>query len=110
MREPVGWKLYRASEISELEITGEPFSGDRPGYEPDNVEMTTIYCCVSGGAGEEVRAEPVAGIAGKIPRYEASRKQTAVLLTHNELMRRFRFLHPLPLYELYTNIFVGVAR
>jgi len=95
----VGWKLFRASEISDLEITGERFSGDRPGYDPDNLGMTTIYCCVSIGA------EPVRNVAREIPYYETRREQTADYLTHNELMRRFRFSHPVPLPELYTNIF-----
>ena len=95
----VGWKLFRASEISDLEITGERFSGDRPGYDPDAVEMTTVYCCVSIGA------EPVLKIERGIPSSEMPREQTAVYLTHNELMRRFRLSHPIPLPELYTNIF-----
>ena len=106
---PVGWKLYRASEISDLEITKERFSGDRPRYDPDNPEMTTIYCCVAIGTGDEGRAEEIAAPVPKIERkilcYETPRKQTAVFLTHNELMRRFRFAHPIPLPELYTTIF-----
>jgi hypothetical protein len=95
----VGWKLYRASEISDLVITRERFNGDRPGYDPDNLEMATVYCSVSIGADAEYGAEET----GK-PHYETPRKQAAAELTHNELMRRFRFTHPIPLTELYTNI------
>ena len=109
----VGWKLYRASEISDLEITHEEFSGDRAGYDPDNPKVTTIYCRVTKGTGGEVRAEepvvPVPKIERKIPRYEIPRKQTIVFLTHNELMRRFRLTHPIPLPELYTNVFARLC-
>ena len=43
----VGWKLFRFSEIYNLEITSEHFTGIRPGYNPDDLFMTTIYCHVS---------------------------------------------------------------
>lgn len=102
---PVGWKLYRASEIEDLEATNERFSGDRPGYDPDNLEMLTIYGCVSLDTNDEVRVEPVPEVEGKIPSHETPRKQTAVFLRHNELMRRFCFTHPSPLPELDTKIF-----
>jgi len=101
---PVGWKLFRASEISDLEITGERFSGNRPGYDPDNLEMTTVYCCVSLGTGADGGAEPAPKVE-KMPYYETPQKPTPSYLTHNELMRRFRLSHPIPLPELYTNIF-----
>ncbi len=105
----VGWKLFRSSEISDLDITGERFSVNRPGYDPENPEMTTIYCCVSGGEVAEVKRqksmEKVPKIEREIPSYEETEKPKVLLLTHNELMRRFRFSHPIPLPELYTNIF-----
>jgi hypothetical protein len=41
-----------------------------------------------------------------VPGFAAPQKPVARLLTHNELMRRFRFTHPIPLPELYTYIFV----
>ena len=34
--DPVGWKLFRVSEISNLTITNELFSGTRPGYNPND--------------------------------------------------------------------------
>ena len=116
LREPVGWKLYRASEIENMEITAEHFGGDRPGYDPDSVDMKTIYCCVTPGVESAVRARelpktsPVPSFEvpkiEPLPGYEAPQKPVARLLTHNELMRMFRFTHPIPLPELYTYIFV----
>ena len=91
----MGWKLLRASEISDLVITGESFSGDRFGYNPGNLGITNIYCCVS----------PVVETVPKIAR-ETPREATAGYLTHNELMKRFRFYHPIPVTELYTKVFV----
>lgn len=44
--EPVGWKLFRVSEISSLEVTGERFAGARPGYNPHDSAMETIFCRV----------------------------------------------------------------
>ena len=104
LREAVGWKLYRASEIENMEITSEQFSGDRPGYDPDSVDMVTIYCCVSPGKYDEGRVKEAPKIE-PMPLYEAPQKPVTVFLTHNELMRRFRFRHPIPLPELYTYIF-----
>jgi len=44
--DPVGWKLFRASEISSLAVTGEHFTGTRDGYNPNDKAMITIYCHV----------------------------------------------------------------
>ena len=44
--DPVGWKLFRVSEISNLTITDELFSGTRPGYNPNDSAMATIHCHV----------------------------------------------------------------
>jgi len=101
-REPVGWKLYRASEIEDLESSRERFSSNRPGYDPDNLEMKTVYCCVTIGADEEVRAAPEPKIEKKMPSFEAPREPVKRYLTHNELMRIFRFDHPDRLPELDT--------
>ena len=46
----VGWKLFRGSEISSLEVTGEHFTDVRRGYELDEPVMT-IYCCVETNRG-----------------------------------------------------------
>lgn len=106
LHEVVGWKLYRASEMEDIEISREQFGGDRPGYDPDGVDMVTIYCCVTPETDAEVRAretlkvEPLSG-------YQKSQKPVTRMLTHNELMRRFRFTHPIPIPELYTFILSG---
>lgn len=44
--EPVEWKLFRVSEMSNLEMTDEHFSGIRPGYNPHDSAMTTVHCHV----------------------------------------------------------------
>ena len=41
---PIGWKLFRVSEISLLIITDEHFDGIRPGYNPNDSAMAIIYC------------------------------------------------------------------
>jgi hypothetical protein len=71
LREVVGWKLYRAAEMEDIEVLNDPFVGDRPGYDPDSVEMAKIYCCVTpvAGAGDAaLEAEKI----DKLPRYEFS--------------------------------------
>lgn len=95
LREVVGWKLYRASEMEDIEVSREQFNGDRPGYDPNNVDMATIYCCVT-----PVKTAPV-------PAYKTVQRKEPGYLTHNELMKRFRFTHPHPIRELYTYIFSG---
>jgi hypothetical protein len=108
LREPIGWKLYRASEMSDIVVSKEQFSGDRPEYDPGSVEMEKLYCCVTPFKGSE--AEPPKAIAApavevpkiekrELPSYE---KPPARFLTHNELMRIFRFEHPDRLPELDT--------
>ena len=42
---PAGWKLFRVSEISDLTVTDEHFDL-RPGYNPRDKAMATIFCCV----------------------------------------------------------------
>jgi len=44
--EPIGWKLFRVSEISSLTIMAEQFVGPRPEYNPDDSAMQTIFCCL----------------------------------------------------------------
>ena len=44
--ETVGWKLFRAEEISKLIITNDTFSGARPNYNPNDKAMKPIYCFV----------------------------------------------------------------
>jgi hypothetical protein len=44
--EPVGWKLYRFSEMSRLAVIDSCFAV-RPDYNPDRIRMSLIYCRVS---------------------------------------------------------------
>lgn len=96
LREAVGWKLYRASEMEDIEIHNEQFTGDRPGYEPNDVDMAILRCYVT-----PAKAAPK---AAAVPYEVELQGQQPKNLTHNELMRRFRFTHPIPVPELYTNI------
>ncbi|RLA99334.1 MAG: hypothetical protein DRG83_13180 [Deltaproteobacteria bacterium] len=41
---PIGWKLFRVSEMSSLTIMSEQFAGPRPGYNPEDSAMQTIFC------------------------------------------------------------------
>ena len=53
----VGWKLFRASEISSLGATNERFADDRWRYEPDDSVMMTIYCRIEANKGVKMPAE-----------------------------------------------------
>jgi len=94
---PIGWRLYRLSDISSVEITGEHFTGDRPGYDPDNSEMATIYCAISVNMKDYRRlkkaARPNYQSEITIQDYNHPKKEVSRVLSHNELMRRFRFFH-----------------
>ncbi|MBN1176285.1 MAG: hypothetical protein JXA51_01260 [Dehalococcoidales bacterium] len=103
LREVVGWKLYRASEMEDIEVFNEQFSGNRPGYDPDNIDMAVIRCCVV-PVPEEKKIEPK---VKPVVTFSEIERPESWYLTHNELMRRFRFTHPLPIPELYTYIFSG---
>jgi len=98
--EPVGWKLYRFSEISKLEVVNENFTGTRPGYDPGNLEMTTVYCCVSTVADEETQPEETAGpvLAGSAANlsYEEAEDSAVPCQKHDELMKRSHLSHSIP--------------
>ena len=112
LNEAVGWKLYRTSEMENIEVKREQFSGDRPGYDPDKIDMVKIYCCITPvkETENEIRVtpkeEPKVKLA-PLPAYELPREPVINSLTHNELMRKFRFTHPIPIPEIYTNIYSG---
>ena len=111
--EVVGWKLYRASDMEELEVLKDKFTGDRPGYDPEKLEMAKIFCCIRPlyKAEEEVKEPPMEKLtieSSPIPPYEPPKAPEIIpqpvirYLTHNELMERFRYAHPLPIPELDT--------
>lgn len=53
--DPIGWKLYRVSEMSNLTVIDEQFTGVRPGYNPNDPGMATVYRHV--GADAEAKME-----------------------------------------------------
>jgi hypothetical protein len=107
LNEAVGWKLYRASEMEDISVSREQFSGDRPGYDPDKIDMVKIYCCVTPvkKTVEEVKVLPKEEPkveATPLPDYELLHKPVIKSLNHNELMRRFRVTHPVLIPEMNT--------
>ena len=40
---PVGWKLFRLDELSELSTTEDSFTSPRPQYNPNDKAMSSIY-------------------------------------------------------------------
>jgi hypothetical protein len=109
LSEVVGWKLYRASEMKDISVSYEQFSGDRRGYDPDKIDMVKIYCRVTPVKKSEAavkvitKGEPKAE-ATPLLHDEPPPEPVVKNLTHNELMRRFRLTHPIPIPEIYTNI------
>jgi hypothetical protein len=115
--EVVGWKLYRVSDMEDIEVMKEHFTGDRPGYDPEKLEMVTVICCVRPlyHAEEEIKEPPKEEVRIEsspipIPVYEPPPAPVVVpqpiirYLTHNELMERFRYAHPMPIPELDTTL------
>ena len=43
---PVGWKLYEVSQMSNIIITEENFTHNRPGYNPNDKGMQEVHCHV----------------------------------------------------------------
>lgn len=106
LREAVGWKLYRESEMEDIQLLNDQFDGDRPGYDPDQIAMAVIFCRVqpvkpavgeADLAGASAMVREVLGAAGEATLAESE----PVPLTHNELMALFRSIHPYPPEELY---------
>jgi hypothetical protein len=83
-----GWKLYRASGMEDVCVLNDRFDGARPEFDLDYLEMARIFCYVR-----------------PVEKPLAVRKPPAISpLTHNELMQRFRYAHPLPIPALATKI------
>jgi hypothetical protein len=85
-----GWRLYRASEMKDIRVMKEEFTGARPGYDPDNIDMAEIIACVQP---EKTAPDGVKEAPRPVP---AAHQPVVTSLSHNELMRRFRVTHPLP--------------
>jgi hypothetical protein len=103
-----GWRLYRIPDIQNLKIRKETFTGERPGYDPDKIDMQKVFICVRLPKTEKKAPElltppriesvtiplsspPPPSPAAPPPKPKAP--QTAPL-THNMLMHRFRMTHP----------------
>ena len=107
MLEVVGWKLYRASEMEDIVILKDEFNGERPNYDPDNIGMVHVICCVRPRQRETVlEPPPVVTIETPPapPEPPPVARPVVRYLTHNELMERFRFAHPIAITELDTNL------
>jgi hypothetical protein len=127
LNEIVGWKLYRVSDMEDIEVQNTHFTGIRPGYEPDALEMVQVICCVPKIEQAEVPAlapipveipapapiampmiEPIQPIVFSVPEPppppppppQAQIRPIVRVLSHNQLMERFRYAHPQPLPEL----------
>ncbi len=96
--DPVGWKLYRFSEISRLKVTDENFTGAGRGYDPDNLRMTTIDCCISMTADDESKPketiEPAQTGREEDLSHEESEHHAIPSQKHNDQMRGFSLSHP----------------
>lgn len=44
--DPRGWKLFEVAKISGLSETGQTFTANRPGYNPDDQGMSSVHCHV----------------------------------------------------------------
>jgi hypothetical protein len=104
-----GWRLYRTPDIKGIKVSTEQFTGDRPGYNPDDIDMVKVFCCVrpqKPAAGKVIKTRPPPEVKPP-PVYTAPRLSAPGPLTHNELMRRFRLAHPAPVPALSANPFSG---
>lgn len=88
-RETVGWKLYRLSDMEDMEILKDKFTGERPNYDPDQIEMDKVICCV--------RLKPAT-----TP--ETTPQTVLQYIPHNEAMARFRYAHPMHIKLLQTAV------
>jgi hypothetical protein len=43
---PIGWKLLRLDELSNLQMTNQHFAGPRPQYNPEDKAMARVICCL----------------------------------------------------------------
>jgi len=95
--DPVGWKLYRLPEISRLKVINQNFAGDRPDYDPDNLQMTTIYCCVSVTADDATKLRETTELVQPSRKvslsYERNENRVVSCQKHNEQMEEFRLSH-----------------
>lgn len=117
-----GWKLYRVADMEGIEVLKEYFTGDRPGYAPENLQFYQTLACVTPAVKPVEEAAPPAPEPPRAVFYIESSpipphiseppppppppviKPPPVVhpISHNELMARFRYAHPLSLRDLDT--------
>jgi hypothetical protein len=103
-----GWRLYRTSEIKGLKVSPEQFTGERPAYDPDNIDMVKVFCCVrpqkpAKDKASKTRPPPE---VKPLPVCIKSLPPAQTSLSHNELMRQFRLKHPVSVSALYKNLVI----
>jgi hypothetical protein len=119
LNEILGWKLYRVSDMEDIEVQNQHFTGIRPGYAPENLEMAQVICCVPAiQQASEIPSPPAIPIVQPIPELKIVDNPPAVdelpppppppvqirpivrVISHNQLMERFRYAHPQPIPQL----------
>jgi hypothetical protein len=75
LHETAGWQLYRLSDIENIRVLDELFSGVRDGYDSRKAGMVTVYC--------SVLPPPAESAAGP----------ENVPLSHDDSMKHFRNSH-----------------
>lgn len=95
--DPIGWKLFRSSEISRLEVTSEHFTFIKSGYASRYCALTTICCQAFTDMADESEPEKSTKIAqssdSESQSYAPREKYAASVNNHHKLMRRFRLSH-----------------
>jgi hypothetical protein len=86
--EPAGWRRFQTSDIRDIIVSAEQFEGDRPGYDPDHIDMVKVFCCVRP---ERPAAEKVKKTRDPPP--VSTPPPGLQSLSHNDKMRRFRDTH-----------------
>jgi len=97
----IGWKLFRACEISTLEVTNERFTCVMreydSGYDSRYSAFTTIYCQVIASTADEGDRKESMKVTQRAererPDYDNREKYLASVQKHNQDMRRFHLSH-----------------
>jgi hypothetical protein len=109
-----GWKLYRVSDMEDLEVVSNHFTGDRPGYKVENLEMVRLIAFVkppehpvedvkmpvAPPSEIKISEPPPADVYVPPPPPPVQVRPIPRVLSHNELMKGFREAHPQPIPQL----------
>ncbi len=111
--ETEGWKLYRVSDMEEIDVISNHFTSERPGYKIENLEMARLIAFVKPPEHPledlkmpvtpppEIKIPKPAPVASFVPPpLPAQVRPIPRVLSHNELMERFREAHPQPIPQL----------